>query len=118
MSEQQLGLFTPTPSRKPALPPIAAKADPPTSAKAAAELTRSGARQRQIDRVVELVRQWPGCTSLELSRLSGVDRHLIAKRLPDARGQGMVLVIADEHGRPVERCSEGSNRPAMQWVLK
>lgn len=123
----QLGLFTreqqnlATPLSSRSLPPIAAKADPPTSAKAAAEFTRSGARQRQIDRVVELVRQWPGCTSRELSRLSGVDRHLIAKRLPDARKQGLVAnplgdVVKDGKRQPLQRPCRYSGNDCVVWV--
>lgn len=120
MSEQ-LGLFTREPARAPALPPIAAKADPPSSSKAAAELTRSGNRQRQIDRVVELVRRWPGCTSRELSEQSGCDRYMVARRLPDARTQGLVAnplsdVVKDGKRQPLQRPCRYSGNDCVVWV--
>ena len=102
---EQLALFTrDQPAR---LPPIAAHADPPSSHLAAAELTRSGARQRQIDRVVELVRRWPGCTSRELAEMAGMDYHLVARRLPDAKAAGLVTWIGGEK-HPVQRAGTGA----------
>ena len=116
MSEQ-LGLFTREPARQPALPPIAAKTDPPSSHRAAAELTRSGARQRQIDRVVELVRQWPGCTSRELAERSGMDYHLVARRLPDAKAAHLVTWIGGEK-HPEQRVCRYGGKLCVQWIPK
>lgn len=118
MSEQ-LGLFTRPaecgPRRPLALPPIAARRDPPTSAKAAAELTRSGARQRQIDRVVGLVRRWPGCTSRELAEQSGCDRYMVARRLADAKTAHLVTWIGGEQ-HPEQRVCRYGGRLCVQWV--
>lgn len=98
------------------LPPAAAKADPASSHAAARELTSSGARQRQVELVAELVRQWPGCTSLELAELSGHDRHMLAKRLPDAAACGLVRKVTRD-GVVVLRTCRAGGRLACCWEV-
>ncbi len=65
------------------LPLPAANADPVTSHEAAAEMTKCGARAAQMAAVLAAVKAHPGRTSAELARISGIDRHAIARRLPD-----------------------------------
>jgi hypothetical protein len=101
------------------LPPAHSPRDPSTSAKAAAEYTASGARPRAVDRVAELVRQWPGCTSAELAARSGMDRHEVAKRLPDAEAMGLVSKVRDPEFpyKPQARRCSVSGRLAVCWVV-
>lgn len=54
------------------------------------ELERSGRAWRQLDRVVEAVRTTPGLTSGELAARHGLDRHMVARRLPEAARVGLI----------------------------
>jgi hypothetical protein len=99
------------------LPPAAAKADPPSSHAAAAELTSSGARQRQVELVAALVRKWPGLTSRELAERSGVDYHLVARRLPDCKRLGLAALIGGDDHPELRVCRHGG-RLCVQWVPK
>ena len=88
--------------------PIAANADPTTSFLAAKEVTQSGNREGQLLGVLALVKRYPQSTSLELSRRSGLDRYVIARRLPELASAGLVIQCA------ARRCMVG-NRPAVTW---
>ena len=46
-------------------------------------LTSSGEAQRQRDEVLAALRLHPKATSAELARDSGLDYHMVARRLPD-----------------------------------
>jgi hypothetical protein len=70
--------------------PIARTSDPVTSAIAAKEITASGLRDSQKAAVLAWLGRAPRCTSAELARLSGMDRHLVARRLPDLEADGFV----------------------------
>lgn len=90
-----------------------AKADPATSAQAAAALVRSGAHGAQCQQVLEALRQMVrthgmAVTSAELARVSDLDRHMVAKRLSDLRRAGLV-----EQG-PARLCAVG-RRNAVTW---
>ena len=58
--------------------------DPPaTSRLAHRRAEQSGSAQTHRERVLDAVHRWPGLTSRELStRLEGLDRHQIARVLP------------------------------------
>lgn len=62
---------------------IARNTDPVSSHEAAEELTDSGKRENQNATVTELVKNHPGFTSLELSRICDLDRYQLARRLAD-----------------------------------
>ena len=87
---------------------IARESDPISSHLAADEITRSGARVRQLVAVLILVCQHPGKTSLELAQY-GLDRYIIARRLPELERSGTV-----ERGG-FTLCSVGS-RTAIKWM--
>ena len=70
--------------------PASATADPVTSHEAAAAITASGTRAAQTRTVADVVKQKPGATSAELAAAFGMDRHMVAKRLPDAEKAGLV----------------------------
>ena len=69
--------------------PLAANRDPITSHLAASQLTQSGARGKQKQRVLEALRSYPGRTSAELALAAALDRYLVARRLPDLRSDGL-----------------------------
>ncbi len=70
--------------------PIARNTDPVSSHMAASEITGHGIRQKQAAIILELVRKYPGRTSLELSRLCDLDRYQIARRLSDLEHAGEI----------------------------
>lgn len=100
------------------LPPAYSQRDPATSALAAARMDRTGARRRQVDQVVALVKAHPGCTSAELARISGLDRPMIARRLPDAAQPDGKLTRGDgKDGRPSPRvCSVTGSLCCTWWA--
>lgn len=83
--------------REPLAPPVSPKlaaarrTDPESSHEAAEQMNESGAANRQRERVVDLVFQHPGLTSKELAeKCDDLDRHQIARRLPEAEQVGQV----------------------------
>lgn len=123
-ADLQIGLAFPEPPlvKKPVFVPswrsekrdeprnIARRGDPVTSHLAAEKITRSGRRAIQRQAVLALVQKYPGCTSLELARHSGMDRYICARRLPELESAGAVR----KSGQKV--CSVGQ-RPAVTWVI-
>lgn len=65
------------------LPPASRSTDPETSHEAEDALTRSGQRAAQMAAAEEAVRQHPGRTSKRLAIVTGMDRHMLGRRLPD-----------------------------------
>ena len=65
--------------------PRARASDPETSHEAAAAIKASGELGRQQRAVLDLVRRFPGRTSIELAALSDrqFDRYQVARRLPE-----------------------------------
>jgi DNA-binding MarR family transcriptional regulator len=70
--------------------PMARTTDHDSSHVAADAMEATGTAQAQRHRVLELVRHWPGITSSNLARLGAVDRHMVARRLPELRREGWV----------------------------
>jgi len=88
--------------------PNARNTDPLSSHLAGEEITVSGKRQRQIDYVTRMVEQHEGHTSAELAKMHGVDRYMVARRLPGS--------LAVKKGEP-KRC-DVSCRSAVTWWVK
>lgn len=63
--------------------PIARASDPVTSHLAAKEITASGVRFSQQKKVADAVRRHPGHTSQELAEMTGLERYMLARRLPE-----------------------------------
>lgn len=82
--------------------PRSRRTDPKSSRRAEDQMRRSGALRGQAMIVLDLVKQFPGKTSKELGNLGSLDRHAVARRLPD-------LLKA----KLVRRTEEGSND--CQW---
>lgn len=68
---------------------LARKTDTPSSHRAAETITRIAAAS-QRERVLRLVEALPGLTSAELAQRSGLDRHMVARRLADLKNLGLV----------------------------
>lgn len=64
--------------------------DPVTSALAAEHINKAGLRGTQQRRAAAAVRVYPGHTSAELAYYTGIDRHQLAKRLPECEMAGAV----------------------------
>lgn len=92
------------------LPAAAATGDPVTSFEAARELERSGERKRQVQEAAAAVRRFPGMTSLELAGVTGIDRHRLGRRLPDAEKLGLV-----RQGEARPCAMAGGRRRAVTW---
>lgn len=71
--------------------PPASRADDPSTSKAAEQrVTRSGARKRQVDIVLQAVTSYPGRTAVELTTACQLDRYQVSRRLADLEHQGRV----------------------------
>ncbi len=101
----QLNLFNP-PVRRTTHP--ARNTDPAPSHIAAREITKTGSREAQRQQVADLVNEHPGRTSHDLAQLANLDRHMVAKRLPDAAAHGLV------HKGPQGASTNG--RPGVTWL--
>jgi len=88
--------------------PIARNSDPLTSHEAAEAITMTGVRAAQQRLTSTAVEQYPGLTSLELSRRSKIDRYTLARRLPECEDAKTV-----KRGQ-ARRCSV-SGRTAVTW---
>lgn len=71
--------------------PKSRKTDPETSALAAGGMMDSGGWHRQKSAVLALLTRNPGHTSAELARIGGMDRHAVARRLPDLLDDGLAV---------------------------
>jgi DNA-binding MarR family transcriptional regulator len=86
----------------------ARRTDPASSHVAAREITRSGLRAAQAEQVSLALTLWPGHTSRELASRAHLDRHMVARRLPELERAGTV-----KRG-PMRACRE-SKRLAVTW---
>lgn len=88
--------------------PIARATDPATSHLAAEHMDASGKRAAQQAIAITAVQRYPGLTSLELSKRSGVCRFVLARRLPECEDAHAV-----RRGTP-RKCTV-SGRQAAPW---
>jgi len=91
--------------------PAARRNDIESSYVAASEITKSGARQAQIEQVVSMVQKTNGMTSRELSVLHGADRYMVGRRMSEAE------VAQEVEKGPIRICAQG-NRKAVTWWVK
>jgi hypothetical protein len=71
-------------------PPRSRATDPIGSHEAADRVTADGSADAQAAVVLGLVQRHPGRTSRELARLAQMDRHIVARRLPELRDNKLV----------------------------
>ena len=76
-------LFAPPAVTKRVSTPAARRSDPETSHLAAEVITKNGTRHHQQQLAADAVRKHPGRTSQELAHLTGIDRYVLARRLPE-----------------------------------
>lgn len=94
--------------------PIASNIDPVTSHEAAADITASGVRVRNVQKIVRLVNSHPSRTSRELAATAmavelGCDRYECARRLADAMHLHLV------RQGTIRKCREGGKN-AVVWL--
>lgn len=88
--------------------PAARKTDSETSHAAACEVTANNTRHRHQRIVAAAVAANPGCTSRELTRYCELERHEIARRLPE-------LVTAGDVRKGEARVCTLGQRSATTW---
>ena len=81
------------------------KTDPESSRRAAREIEQSGVLKGQRKICLELVNQYPGRASRELSQLGTLDRYQLARRLPE--------MVKENHLRVTQEGSED-----QRWWVK
>lgn len=75
---------------------------------------RDGSSQRQV--VYNALKKHPGVTSAELAAMSGIDRHTIARRLPELKQSGHIDAMKDASGHYVKTQCTVQGRAALHWV--
>lgn len=83
--------------------------DPDTSHEAARDVVDSGTQAQQQAQVESALRQHPGLTSRELAFSAGLDRHMVARRLPELEAEGLAV-----HGAP--RICSMSRKRCQTWL--
>lgn len=84
--------------------------DPLTSNLAASEVVASGLQAYQQRLAVAAVRAHPGHTSAELAQITGPDRYMLARRLPECIGYYVRACNQD-----AKRTCTVTGRKAMTW---
>ncbi|HHA2975912.1 winged helix-turn-helix domain-containing protein [Stenotrophomonas geniculata] len=82
--------------------------DPQSSHIAAADLAASGALRVQHAKTEAAVTRHPGHSSLHLSMLTGLDRHMLGRRLPELAREGRIW------RGPTAPCAT-TGKPACTW---
>ncbi len=97
-------------------PPASRTSDPATSAEAEAHHTASGRREYHAQQFLDLVREFPGSTAVELARLSHLpadtQRHEASRRLPELRDRGLV------RDGVARICNEAGTRQMTWWPVE
>lgn len=89
-------------------PPASASRDPVTSHIAESKHTKSGKRRTQAEQVLVALKQHPGSTAGELSRDSGLNYHMISRRLTDLRVNKLAQIVG------IRQCATGRG-PCQVW---
>ena len=121
MAERQDKTLFDSPERMPNVPkqlgsgfektfnqPLAHRVDPLTSFAAGERFQKSGWLRGQMLLVLLALRKWPGKTSAELAELAGLDRHAVARRLPNLADRGLAE-------RGLERECKVYRTPCITW---
>lgn len=93
--------------------PASRSTDPESSREAEQHMNDSGERDRQRQRVLEAVREHSGLTTKHLAQRTGMDRHMVARRMPELERQGLVrrgpVVHDPDCGRQARTRATGRN---------
>lgn len=87
---------------------LARSTDPHTSHAAAADLVACGALRVQHAKTEAAVIRHPGHSSLHLATLTGLDRHMLGRRLPELAREGRIW------RGPSAPCAT-TGKPACTW---
>ena len=87
---------------------LARATDPGSSHSAAADLVASGKLRAQRSVTEAAVKRHPGQSSLRLAELTGLDRHMLARRLPELAREGRIW------RGPSAPCGT-TDKPACTW---
>jgi hypothetical protein len=90
----------------------ARNSDPSSSHDSAAHVAKKGIARRQCEAVLAALKLRPGRTSNELADEAGLDRYVVARRLPELRGRGLVEHIIRK------RRDQITNQWATTWRAK
>lgn len=98
----------------------ARQGDPLSSVEAAVDLVNSGTLETQALQVLRALFRWPHTSSMELSRFSGIDRHLVAKRLVTLEDARLVRCwgreeVGERKECSISKTSTGKPRKVMWW---
>lgn len=85
------------------------RSDPRSSHEAGERMRASGALGDQKAQAAAAVRAWPGRTSQELAEAAGLDRYMLARRLPECEDRAGGVRRGE-----MRRCSI-TGRLAMTW---
>jgi DNA-binding MarR family transcriptional regulator len=88
--------------------PAARRTDPSSSHAAASYVAAAGIASEQQRRALAAVKALPGRTSAELAREQGLDRYMLARRLPELLKDGAVI-------RRDPRPDIYTGRPSVTW---
>ncbi len=94
---------------------MARRTDPMSSLVAAEEAMMSGRRDTQARDVLRAVIRYPHKTSRELASVTGMDRYIVARRLPELEKDGLVMKEGNAAGPVLRKCTV-SGRPAVTWI--
>lgn len=89
---------------------LAHRKDPETSAIAAERHVASGANDSQCEKVYQGLSKYLGCTSAELADHCGLDRIMVARRLPDL----VKRKLARQGGKRV--CQVSGSLSVTWWI--
>lgn len=89
------------------------RTDPSSSHDAAAHVAKRGIARRQCETVLAALKTRPGLTSNELAEDAGLDRYVVARRLPELKKRGQVQQKID-----CKRRDRITNRLATTWSAK
>jgi hypothetical protein len=79
-------------------PPRARRRDAIASHAAADALERDKRDTKQLKLVMSLVRRFPGRSSKMIATLGRVDRHMVARRLPELAALGLIYRVEPKNG--------------------
>lgn len=88
--------------------PASRATDPVSSHEAERAHTDSGARRTEQARARAAVSMHPGYTSFDLAQITGIERHVLGRRLPELEAVGLV------RRGPIARSSNG--RRGVTWL--
>jgi len=91
--------------------PASHRNDPQSSHIAEQSMNKSGKRQLQQKQVQRCVQMYPGRTSAELAQLSGLDRAMIARRLPELSPRHI------KRGEELVRCGVNGTQAIAWWPI-